>query len=182
MGAFCALVDGQLCQGVLVDYDNIPQRELQHGVVHIVDRILDAIGLSNLGADKRLDVRIRSAEPYPRARPRRPVELAARPGSPAPGATMHASISHARRSPHRPHPWWAQACRSIPLALVRRTNRPRVSRRDGRLGRRRPPALVGRKRVGEPRSFLSTTRTTRRLRRWAPEPALATPETRFELL
>jgi hypothetical protein len=38
------------------------------------------------------------------------------------------------------------------------------------------------KRVGEPRSFLSTTRTTRRLRRWAPEPALATPETRAELL
>ena len=43
-------------------------------------------------------------------------------------------------------------------------NHPRVRRRDGRSGRRRP-VLVGWNRVGEPRSFLSTTRTTRRLRR-----------------
>jgi hypothetical protein len=61
-------------------------------------------------------------------------------------------------------------------------NRPRVSRPDCRSGRRRPSALVGCKRVGEPRSFSSTTRTTRRLRRSAPQPVLATPETRAEFL
>jgi hypothetical protein len=61
-------------------------------------------------------------------------------------------------------------------------SRLRASRRYDRLARRPPPNRVGRKRVSEPRSLLSTTRTTRRLRRWAPEPALATPETRFELL
>jgi hypothetical protein len=60
--------------------------------------------------------------------------------------------------------------------------RPRVSRRHDRSGRRRTSAIVRRNRVSEPRSVRSTTRTTRRLRRWAPELALATPEVRAELL
>jgi hypothetical protein len=60
--------------------------------------------------------------------------------------------------------------------------RPRVSRRHDHSGRRRTLGIVGRKQVSEPRSVLSTTRTTRRLRRWAAELALATPEVRAELL
>jgi hypothetical protein len=104
-----------------------------------------------------------------------------------PRGTAAPGLDHARQHqscsprPGLPSPRaWALSLRSPGSGSW--CNHPRVGRRDGRSGRRRPPALVRRKRVGEPRSFLSTTRTTRRLIRSAPQPALATPETRAEFL
>jgi hypothetical protein len=114
----------------------------------------------------------RPAQPYPRA------------ATPAPWPRVtptwltHAGRNHARgHQSCSPVPWPPQslasvACHSSPLGTGSGRNRPRVSRRGDRSVRRRLSALVGRKRVGEPHSFSSTTRATRRPRPWAPEPAL----------
>ena len=97
------------------------------------------------------------------------------------GGIMHASISHARRSPHRLILDGRGPATPFPR-LWFRARTARVSRWNDRLARRRLPALVGHGRISVPHSFLSTPRTTRRLRCWASEPALATSEAQAELL
>jgi hypothetical protein len=124
----------------------------------------------DLGTPALLEQCIRTVRPYP---PR---------GSAGPVVTSGAGLAHS--------PWTAACTRASIMPAVlgadpvlggrglsprssgtgSRRNRPRVSRRDDHSGRPRPPSS-GNQRVSEPRSFLSTTRTTRRLRRWAPEPA-----------